>query len=457
MSSVHAVEREHTSNGNHSSPSMEEFPDAINSLDIARTASHGTVAWTTSCAMSGMAAEAVSSVHQYERPASMPVASTLRRNTMAVLTIFTNLLQGAIVLVAGPIGAVYGHKNMLIYRTLWLGVCNLVCGFCNNFITFVIMRALSGIGGALIMPNAVAILTITNPPGLTYLEVLAFFSASQAPSSGWSSPAVVVCLIVSIALLALFLAWEQYATPHPIMPLSIFKAPSFGILILVALFNFMAVGIFCWYQTLWLQEIWHWSLLHFALSWTPFVICAIAAASLSAWQVPRLDAQWILAIGTLTILGACLLMATLSEPRIYWPQVFPSVVLFAFSPDLVYTAAQIIASNSVSRQHQGTAGSLISILNLYGVSLGLGFAGTIEVQTNDHGRDKVLGFRAALYFGVAMAAVAVLVDVFFIRCVKDEKRGWDEGDLSALADQELEARAMTSGASPPTVTVSSRV
>jgi MFS family permease len=73
---------------------------------------------------------------------------------------------------------------MLIYGTLWLGICNLVCGFCNNYIAFVVMRALAGIGGGFIMPNAVAILTITNPPGPTRNLLLGFFGAS-APLGGW--------------------------------------------------------------------------------------------------------------------------------------------------------------------------------------------------------------------------------------------------------------------------------
>ncbi|KAI1615240.1 major facilitator superfamily domain-containing protein [Exophiala viscosa] len=384
------------------------------------------------------------------------------------------------------------------------------------------MRALAGLGGAFIMPNAVAMITIANPPGPTRNIYLALFGSSapvggwlgaimlglflhytaykwffltifliclvvaavlsvlvprevpvnrhgkidwtgaalivsvlilfnfswnQAPSSGWSNPAVIACLVASIVLLGGFLVWEHYVASHPIMPLSIFKAPSFGVLVLVVLVNFMATGVFCWYQVLWLQEVWKWSLLHFALSWTPFVVCAIAATSLAAWLVPRLDAQWILAIGTMSILAACLLMATLSGPHIYWPQVFPSVVFFAFCPDLVYTAAQIIASSSVSRLHQGTAASLISVLNLYGNSLGLGFAGTIEVQSNKHGLDRILGFRAALYFAVGISGLALLVDILFIRSAKDKKSGWEESDLAFLADEELEARATTSGMS----------
>ncbi|KAJ5931175.1 hypothetical protein N7516_005664 [Penicillium verrucosum] len=47
----------------------------------------------------------------------------------------------------------------------WLTICTLANAFCNDFFAFVTMRALAGLGGALIMPNAVAMISSTNPPG----------------------------------------------------------------------------------------------------------------------------------------------------------------------------------------------------------------------------------------------------------------------------------------------------
>lgn len=81
-------------------------------------------------------------------------------------------------------GAVYGHKNMLLGGGAWLTVCTLACGYCDNFIAFTTFRALSGIGGAFIMPNAVAMLAITNPPGPARNLSLGFFGAS-APLGGY--------------------------------------------------------------------------------------------------------------------------------------------------------------------------------------------------------------------------------------------------------------------------------
>ncbi|OOO07985.1 major facilitator superfamily MFS_1 [Aspergillus oryzae] len=434
------------------------------------------------------------------------------------------LTQGTFVLMSGRLGDVFGHRKLLLIGGAWLSLCVLVGAFCNNFFAFVTMRALAGVGGAFIMPNAVAMISSTNPPGRLRNLSLGFFAASaplggycgaillgaflentdwkwffvfiaclsavtfvalwalapyeppvdrsgkidwigsalgtsslilfnfvwnQAPSVGWSTPYEIALLPISLILFVSFLVWEKRFAAQPIMPLEIFKAPSFLTLLLVILLNYMAVGTLIWYQVLWLQEVWHWSPLHFAVGWTPFVVCATAAASLAAWLIPRLAAQWILAIGTVTILVSNALMATVPLQQSYWAQIFPSVVLFSFCPDFVYTAGQIIASNSVRRHQQGIAGSIIGTLNLYGNSLGLGFASTIEVQVARRFHNQITGYRAALYFGVAISAVALILDVCFVRLVKDEREGWEEEDLLAINEIELQGRAEATGAQLP--------
>jgi mannose/fructose/N-acetylgalactosamine-specific phosphotransferase system component IIC len=53
----------------------------------------------------------------------------------------------------------------------------------------------------------------------------------------------------------------------------------------------------------------------------------------------------------------------------------------------------------------------------YSISLGLGFASTVEVHTNNGGRtfeDILLGYRAALYMGVGLAGLGVLVAIMFV-------------------------------------------
>ncbi|KAL7620133.1 hypothetical protein AAE478_009126 [Parahypoxylon ruwenzoriense] len=410
----------------------------------------------------------------------------------------------------GRFGAVYGHKNMLLLGSMILIIFTFVCGFCNDFISFNVMRAISGIGGAFIMPNAVAMIGITNPPGFARNLSLAFFGASapmggylgaliaggflestpfvwmfvfiaavsliftislwallprevpvdrngkidwmgsflalgglivfnivwnQAPAVGWSSPMIISTLITSMALFIGYGIWEHYLASDPIMPLSIFKAPSFTPLIFVVLLNFMAAGALFWYTIVWLEEVRHWTPIQFAVGWTPFGLGGAAATFLAACLVPRVSAQWILAMGTTCMLTASILIATMPEQQSYWYQVFPSTVMASLSPDLVYTAAQIIASNSVSRSQQGIAGSLIGSLLLYGSSLGLGFASTVEAEVLKKSHNAVTGYRMAVYFAVGICVIALILDVCFVRLVHDNREGWDDPADADPADE----------------------
>ena len=251
---------------------------------------------------------------------------------------------------------------------------------------------------------------------------------SQAPATGLKNIYRIVLLILSIILLEAFVVWEYKFAKYPILSLSIFRAPSFSPLALVVVFSFMAYSTFIWYLVAWQQQIRHWSVLSTSLGLSPIAICAASAAFIAAWLIPRVAAQWILGIGALAILVAQIVLATMPAQQSYWRAVLPATVIQSFCPDFIFTAAAIIASNSVERSEQGVAASLIGTLQLYATSIGLGFAGIVEVHTNDHGINEVKGYRSALYLGIGMAAVALALSTFWVRMPKVTRPGWQEED-----------------------------
>ncbi|KAK1853746.1 efflux pump antibiotic resistance [Colletotrichum chrysophilum] len=422
-----------------------------------------------------------------------------------------SLTQSAFVLISGRLGAIYGHQNMLFLGGGIIVVFSLGNAFCKTYESFVAMRAMTGIGGGIIMPNAVAVLTIMIPPGQSRNITLAAFAASppcgalvgallagvfleytewkwffiviailgtvmfgslflvlphdepvdkggsidylgivfslgglllfnfawnQSPSIGWDSPSVISTIIVSLLLFIAFMVWESKFAKEPIMPLTVFAAPTFTALIFVALLTYMSVGISLWYMVAWQQLLRNWTVLHVAIGWIPYAVGASMSVGLAAWLIPRIEAQSIMAIGILASIVSCLLLATMPEQQIYWAQTFPSILIGSLCPDFVYVAAQIIASNSVGKREQGVAGSLIGTLNLYGNSLGLGFAGTIESQLIKNGASHVTSFRAALYFAMALSAAALVLDFGFIRMPKDDRKGWEQDN--SRRDEDLQ-------------------
>jgi MFS family permease len=86
------------------------------------------------------------------------------------------LTHGAFVLISGRIGAIYGHKKILLVGGAWWVLWSVINGFCTrSLITFAIARAFAGIGAAFVMPNIVAIIGITFPPGKMRNFTLGFF------------------------------------------------------------------------------------------------------------------------------------------------------------------------------------------------------------------------------------------------------------------------------------------
>ncbi|TKX21378.1 MFS transporter-like protein 120 [Elsinoe australis] len=86
----------------------------------------------------------------------------------------------AFVLVTGRLGDIYGIKLIWIFGWLWLSLFSLLCGFCGFFksdIVFNIFRALGGIGPAMLMPNASALLAHAFKPGFKKNLAFAVFGA----------------------------------------------------------------------------------------------------------------------------------------------------------------------------------------------------------------------------------------------------------------------------------------
>ncbi|KAI9068001.1 MFS general substrate transporter [Trametes sanguinea] len=414
------------------------------------------------------------------------------------------LTQGAFILPGGRLGAVFGHHRILfVGAVLWVAF-SLGSAFSPNFIAFCILRAFSGVGGGIMVPNAIALLCITFPPGpkrnlalgmfgaaapvgaaggsiicgvifqfaawkwvfifLALLGLVVFgiafiatppdaplapdgqidivgsvlgvsalflfnFVWNQAPVVGWPTPYEYILLIVSILCAATFVFWEARIAKEPVLPLSIWTRPSFGAIVAVVCLSLMGFGVFLWYLFLWNTNLRGYSLTATGASVAPFILTAGTMAVISAMLVSRVRVEIIMALGVCSIGIANILLATMPVQETYWAQVFPAIVIAGAGPDLLLTAAQVIASNAVRRAEQGVAGSLIGVVNTYALSTGLGFAGTVETYVNDHGRNVVKGYRGALYLGIGFCVLGLALNLLFVRMPADTKRGWDEDDL----------------------------
>ena len=103
--------------------------------------------------------------------------------------------------------------------------------------------------------------------------------------------------------------------------------------------------------------------------------------------------------------------------EIYWGTFFFSVLIICVGMDSSFPAATLIFSNAVPSQYQGIGASLVLTIVNYSISLGLGFAGTVERQVNHGGlnrADKLRGYRGAFYMELGLSGLGMALSIIFI-------------------------------------------
>jgi hypothetical protein len=83
-----------------------------------------------------------------------------------------------------------------------------------------------------------------------------------------------------------------------------------------------------------------------------------------------------------------------------------------------FPSATVILSNTMPREHQGVAASLVNTVVNYSISIGLGFAGIVNTRINPSlkpTQQQLLdGFRGAWYTGIILGGLGIVVSIIFV-------------------------------------------
>ncbi|MFI1017427.1 MFS transporter [Streptomyces sp. NPDC020965] len=233
-----------------------------------------------------------------------------------------------------------------------------------------------------------------------------------------------LCMVGSLAVFAVFVAYERYKTRKdgsPLVELSLFRVKSFAAGIAVQLTFGIALGVFFLVWTLYMQIGLGWSALRAGLTGVPFSIAVSAAAGVSVQLlVPRFGRK-VLQAGALTMAAGVLIY--IWEAARYgtgihsWQMVLPLVVM-GLGMGLIVAPLTDAVLSEVPREHAGSASGLISTVQQMGTALGLGLVSVVFFGTIDEER-MALGPAAGDAFVDAFQnslwwVTAVLVVIFTV-------------------------------------------
>ncbi|KAM3549923.1 hypothetical protein ARSEF4850_008602 [Beauveria asiatica] len=414
-----------------------------------------------------------------------------------------SLTVGTFILISGRLGDIFGYKTMLTVGFAWFSLWSLVSGLSvySDFTLAVFSRVLQGIGPALCLPNALAILGSAYRPGshrkamvfacfgavapiggvcggvfgsllamawwpwalwamaiwLAVLAVAAYlmipkppqrkeeprslrawivaldapaavvgvtalvlfnFAWTQAPISGWRTPTVIVPLILGLLLFAGFAYMELKMSEHPLLPLDAFK-PDICFVLAALVCGWATFGIWTLYLVQILQDARRLSPVLTSVYFAPVIFAGAVAAFITGKLLGPLQVRpalvMMMALTAFTI--GVILTSFSPVHQIYWGQIFVSMLVMPFGMDMSFPAATLTLSNAVAKEHQGIGASLVNTVVNYGIALGVGIAGTVQVNVrgpSDSSEDRLNGLRSGLYTGIGLAGVGMATCVVFL-------------------------------------------
>ena len=199
----------------------------------------------------------------------------------------------------------------------------------------------------------------------------------------------------------------------PLVPFKAFSSRVTFVLGCIAL-GWSSFGIWIFYTWEFLEVLRGVSPRTAAAQVVPAGVSGLCAAITTGFLLSRLHPGVIMAIALTAFCVGNILIATAPTSQSYWIQTFLSMIVTPWGMDMSFPAATLILSNSMPKEHQGTAASLVNTVVNYSISIGLGIAGTVEVHVNHDNQNMLKGYRGAWYSGIGLSGLGVVLATFFI-------------------------------------------
>lgn len=251
--------------------------------------------------------------------------------------------------------------------------------------------------------------------GIGLLGMILFnFVWNQGPIVGWDTAYIIVLLIVSVAAIVAFFLYETKYANDPLIPRPAMHNHRLLMTLLAVFFGWGSFGIWTFYYFCFVLNLREYTPLWAGGSYFMFLIWGIIAAISVGYTIKRIPPSLILFLSMLAFDCGCIMLSVTPVDQTYFRMILGMMIILSFGMDLSFPASSIILSDELPMENQGMAGSLVSTMINYSMSMCLGIAGTVEHQINKNGDDLLKGYRAALYLGIGLASLGVFISALFM-------------------------------------------
>ncbi len=348
-----------------------------------------------------------------------------------------------------------GRKRVFLVGVVIFTLASVWCGLTSNATMLIVARAVQGVGGALLTPGSLAIISATFPEdergkaiglwsgfsaitsaigpvlGGWLIDTLSWrwvffinvpfaimvigislwqmpesrdeeatghldtrgaalvtvgflgitYGFLQAGEQGFSHPFVLLGLIGGAITLSLFIWWEQ-RVPNPLMPLDLFKLPTFSGANLLTLLLYGALGGALFFLPLNLIQVQGYTATQAGLAFLPFILIMSVLSRWSGGLVATWGAKRPLILGPMIVaLGFALLTWPDVHSGSYWVTYFPGVAILGLGMALVVAPLTTAVMNTAPTHQSGTASGINNAVARVAGLLGIAIFGLFALAT----------------------------------------------------------------------------
>ncbi len=258
--------------------------------------------------------------------------------------------------------------------------------------------------------TAGAALAVVFLAGLTYGLI-------EAPTLGWSSPAVVACLVVAAVAAPAFLIVE-HRRAQPMLPLRLFRSRQFtgANAVTFAVYGALAGALFL--LPVELQIVKGYSPLESGVALLPLTLVMLAFSARSGALSARIGPRLQMTVGPLVVGAGLLLLTRAADPGSYWTQVLPAVLVFAIGLAVTVAPLTSTAMGAAPPEHSGVASAINNVVaraaGLLAVAvlpLLAGLTGAAALSSTE----LASGFRTAMVISSLVCAAGGVLAALTIR------------------------------------------
>jgi EmrB/QacA subfamily drug resistance transporter len=260
---------------------------------------------------------------------------------------------------------------------------------------------------------------------------LLVYTLVKTDENHWLSGTTLGLFAVSAVLMAIFLAIE-IRTPHPLLPLSIFRlrtltganvvgfllgASLFSMFFLLALYMQSSAGL-------------DYTPLRSGIAYLLVAISIIVSAGISQVVVTKVGVPKVMGFGLLLLTAGLLCFTQVSPHGSYLTDLAPGFLLAGFGLGFSFIPVTIAALEGITNDEAGLASGLINTSQQIGGALGVALLTTVLTNyTLSHGGPgtgpEVFtdGLSRAFLVGAGLSIIAFLSTVLFVRAAVPEQAG----------------------------------